>query len=223
MDRQKVVKYDSGVEAVIAGQNTLEGQIGAVIGPIIGDKASKKELQAVWKAAEIAFAGKPDFMAFVQAYQANLNGLATKGDLATAFNTLSANVDHMKTYLADVSISSAEILALNTTPKVLVSSPGAGKYIEVKRVEFFLDFNSAGYTVPGDLSLEYSSGGQVMQVASAGLLDATSDKRWCAHHKDQHPVVPNDGIALKVLTGNPTVGDSPLKVRVDYRIVDVLV
>lgn len=186
--------------------------------------ASKAELQAVWKSAEINFAPK-SLADFVTTLANKLGEYAKSSDLINAVSYLSSQVDHVKTYTADVTISPAEMLALNATPKTLVPAPGAGKMIELKRVEFFLDFEASPYTVAGgnDLSLEYSGGGQILQVETTGWLDQSSDQRRCAHHGDQHAVGVNESVALKMLSGEISVGDSPLKCRVDYRIVDVLV
>ena len=42
-----------------------------------------------------------------------------------------------------VQITSAEILALNATPKSLIAAPGAGKFIALNKATIFLDYNSA--------------------------------------------------------------------------------
>jgi hypothetical protein len=57
----------------------------------------------------------------------------------------------------DVVISSAEMLALEATPKTLIAAPGAGKTIVLDYAIFFLDYNSAAYASVGgsdDLTLD---------------------------------------------------------------------
>jgi len=45
----------------------------------------------------------------------------------------------------NVRITSAEILALNATPKELVAAPGAGRAIEFVSAALFLDYGAATY------------------------------------------------------------------------------
>ncbi|UCF48291.1 MAG: hypothetical protein JSU89_14165, partial [Myxococcales bacterium] len=44
---------------------------------------------------------------------------------------------------AEVEVTSAEILALNSTPKTLVPAPGAGKVLEFISAILILDYESA--------------------------------------------------------------------------------
>lgn len=202
--------------------------------------ATMADLSAVWRSCENMFAQKSEVNSALQVLSNKVEDLsevktnmllivnqfskyALQSEMVSALSFLSAQADRSKTYTADVTITPEEMLALNATPVVLVPAAGEGKIIEVKRVEFFLDFETTAYASLQDLSLEYSSGGQILLVPSAGWLDGASDQRRCAHHKDVHEVGVNEAVALKMLVGEILAGDSPLKVRVDYRIVDVLV
>ena len=111
------------------------------------------------------------------------------------------------------------------TPVEIVPAPGPGLYIEVKRVEFFLDYGSVAYTgidTAEDLSIAYASAGEIFQVETTGFLDQASDQRRCAHHGSLHVVGVNEAVTLSLLSGEILTGDSPLKVKVDYRVVAVL-
>ena len=190
---------------------------------IIEAKADRSELSSIWRAAETNFAAKPDFTSLAQFVSTLTDKTDKIPDLQAAVNYLATHNDHSKCYVVDVTITSGELLALNATPKVLVAAPSASQYIEVKRLEFFLDFETTAYTSLQDLSLEYATSGQLQLIPSAGWLDGTSDKRRCAHHSDILIVGVGEAVTLKMLVGEILTGDSPLKVRVDYRIVDVLV
>ena len=56
---------------------------------------------------------------------------------------------------AIVSLSSAEILNLNTTPKTLIAAPGANKVIVVESVAWYLTAGTA-YTLGGYLRVQYN-------------------------------------------------------------------
>lgn len=128
---------------------------------------------------------------------------------------------------AIVTVSSAELLALNATPKTLVAAPGAGLFIEPINLHAWLDYNSAAYAGIGageDLTFKWTngSGGEMLTAIEAtGFLDATADAhRICYPSNPAANVVPvaNAAIVLHMSSGEVTTGDSPLKVEVLYRI-----
>lgn len=131
-------------------------------------------------------------------------------------------------YRAEVTLTAAEMIALFTTPKTLVAAPGAGKAIVLLGAGLFLDYNSVAYNgiaAGEDLAFKYTdaSGAQVAQVETTGFLDQTSDQfRW-VYPTTTAQINPaaNAPLVLHMLVGNIATGDSPLKVRVHYRVIDV--
>ena len=139
---------------------------------------------------------------------------------------VASHIDTMKNSSIDVTISAAQVLALGSTPITLIGAPGAGRYVELVRVEMFLDYNSAAYAGAAgkDISVEYSSGGtSLVSIECTGLMDQASDQRRCMNHSVSHNVVVNEAIVVKTLSGSLTAGNSPLKIRIDYRLIDVLI
>jgi predicted RecA/RadA family phage recombinase len=128
---------------------------------------------------------------------------------------------------AVITVSSAELLALNATPKVLVAAPGAGKAIIPVDAELFLDYNTTAYDgVAGgeDLAFRYTgtSGNQCGTVEATGFLDASADaSRIHAFNGTINPTA-NAALVLHMLTGEIATGNSPLKVKVRYRVVDLM-
>jgi hypothetical protein len=127
----------------------------------------------------------------------------------------------------EVTVSSAELLALNATPKTLVAAPGAGKAIVPTLVTLFLDYNSAAYdgiAAGEDLALKYTdaSGATLATIEATGFLDATADAVRFAFPTTTAAFTPvaNAPLVLHMLTGEIATGNSPLKVRVDYKIID---
>ncbi len=120
-----------------------------------------------------------------------------------------------------VKISSAEILLLNSVPKVLVAAPGAGKAIEFVTAVLHLDYGSADYATYGTLQIRTTTNTSVLSgtLATGELLYASADKVAV--------MVPvstgigldlNDGIELDVPDGVPTTGDSTITIVVGYRV-----
>lgn len=154
--------------------------------------------------------------------------VSTPSNLVDAFET--ATVEVAGTRSADVTITSAQMLALNATPQTLVAAPGAGKALILEGLQLFLDYNSAAYAdiaAGEDLAVKYTGSGglQVAQVEATGFLDQTSDQlRWAhafnaASGDSSFTPVANAPLVLHMLTGEVTTGDSPLKCRVFYRVI----
>lgn len=133
----------------------------------------------------------------------------------------------------DVIVSSAEILALNATPKQLVAAPGAGKVLLLDRAIFFLDYNSAAYTgvAAGEdwnISYENASGLAVGFLETDPFLTLTADAYRVVECgatdgtilNSYIPLV-NKALVLHQLSGEVADGDSPVAVRVYYKEVNL--
>lgn len=131
---------------------------------------------------------------------------------------------------ADVTVSSAELLALNATPKTLVAAPGAGQALIFESAIMFLSYAGtayAGIAAGEDLSVKYTdgSGAAVAGCETTGFLDATADATRfvrataAASGVSQITPVANAPLVLQLLSGEITTGNSPLKLRVFYRVV----
>jgi cytosine/adenosine deaminase-related metal-dependent hydrolase len=116
---------------------------------------------------------------------------------------------------------------LNTTPKALVAAPGAGVAVCPVSVTAFLDFNSAAYdgiAAGEDLVLRYTdgSGGIAHTIEATGFLDAVADAHRISNVSGLYVPTANAALVLHMATGNIATGDSPLKIRVRYRLVTLL-
>jgi len=154
-----------------------------------------------------------------------LDKYAVKDEVIESLTYLAEQADQHKIYTTTTSITAAEMLTLNASPKTLVAAPGTGKYIEVMRAEFLMTYGTAAYTsvdATKDLSVDYTSAGQVLQIDSVGMLDQTTDQRRVAHHTNTHLVGENEAVTIKALSGEVLTGDSELKVKVEYRIAELL-
>lgn len=129
----------------------------------------------------------------------------------------------------DVTITSAQMLALNATAQTLVAAPGAGYAIAVRKVMVFLDYNAAAYAgiaAGEDLSFKYNSsaGVEIIRIETDPFLTAVADELRIGYPSasggfaDFEPVA-NAPIVLHLLTGEIITGNSPVKVRVYYDVI----
>lgn len=123
---------------------------------------------------------------------------------------------------AEVTVTPAEILALNATPKTLVPAPGPGYVHEFISAILILDYVSAAYATNGDLTVKNETGASLSNtVLLANLLAATADKMVQLQALDTADagvvLAEDEAIQLTCATGDPVTGDSPLRVKVVYR------
>ena len=125
---------------------------------------------------------------------------------------------------AEVEISTAEILALFTTPKGLVVAPGAGKVLEFISLLLAYDYNTTVYTIgtATNLQVKYTDGaGEAVSTTQAvtGLLDQATDQlRSLDKLEASVTPVANAALVLTLAVANPTLGDSPIHAKVAYRV-----
>jgi hypothetical protein len=173
------------------------------------------------------------------ALSAALNSFATRAELVEVSNQLTTYIDsRIRGVIEDVlpviayldgvkeqecicPVTSVDVLALNATPRTLLGAPGVGKSYEIKRAKLKLDFNTTPYTVgaSNDLSIEYETSGQVLQVETTGFMDQSQDESRNVKNTNSL-IAENEAVILTVLTGELTGGDSPLEVDLKYKIVD---
>lgn len=151
---------------------------------------------------------------------------ASAGDVIPVLLHAAGDSDAAPLYFADVTVSTAEVLGLNTTPKTLVAAPGAGNLLVLEFAQLWLDFNTTAYdgiASGEDLSIKYTnaSGAEVAQIEATGFLDGTADETRYIKAASAAAVQPvaNAPLVLSMLVGNIATGNSPVKVRTFYRVL----
>lgn len=129
----------------------------------------------------------------------------------------------------DVTITSAELLALNATPITLVAAPGASKALIFEGAVIHKPAGAAyaGVAAGEDLAIKYTdaSGLEVGQAETTGFVDqTTAQTRYVRPHNAASAIssispVANAALVAHLLVGEITTGDSDLHLRVFYRIV----
>ncbi len=130
--------------------------------------------------------------------------------------------DSVSINYAKISVSSAEILALHTTPKTLVSAPGAGFAIDVISINILLNYNSIAYTTSADLFVTYMTSGADLHTTAIDFnqaFSAMTKMKFDDATTWNKTVRENTPISLICATANPTLGNSTFSVYITYRII----
>ncbi|MBA7518286.1 hypothetical protein ES705_10355 [subsurface metagenome] len=122
---------------------------------------------------------------------------------------------------AEVEISAADVLKLNSEPKELVAAPGDGKVLEFISLILALDYNSIPYTISGLIDVRYTDadGDEVSNTQlTTEFLDAETDQiRWLAS-KPTYQVLANEPLVLYKSSADVTGGNSPIHAKIAYRV-----
>lgn len=147
-----------------------------------------------------------------------------------------STVTHSKLYeevelVVSTSITTAEVLALNASPITVIAAPGANKAIMFLGAVVLLDYVSAAYdgvAAGEDLVFAYTdgSGVPVAEIETTGFIDQTNDElrivypHSAASGSDTSLVpVANAPLVMALLSGEIATGDSPIDMKIYYKIV----
>jgi hypothetical protein len=129
---------------------------------------------------------------------------------------------------AEVTVTDTEIKAINASPKTLVAAPGAGYCTEFVSAVLILDYNSAAYVNNGILGVyETDSSGNLLSgtLTLANFLGLTADTiKQINPAAEATPsltgvtMAENKALVLTAATGETITGDSPVRVKIAYRI-----
>jgi len=137
----------------------------------------------------------------VQFSIANINSLATQGYLETT-----------------VTVTNAELTALQTTDKTLIAAPGTNKAIKVLSISAFLDYTAPAFTFANDMLVSLNS--VTFGTIPLAIGQAVADTVYSA--------IPVAGIlatntALLLTTAGAVGGGggSAMQVKIRYQILDI--
>jgi len=126
------------------------------------------------------------------------------------------------TTTAIVNISSAQILAMGTTPVELLPAPGVGKYYDIEKVILEYNYNSVGYS---NAPQPMPSMGNFYQEISVSFLSSASNDVVIINDFGRDPqgiyerYIINQKLELGDYNGaNPTLGDGTLRVIITYTV-----
>lgn len=122
--------------------------------------------------------------------------------------------------VASLAISSAQILALNTTPLDLVAAPGAGKIILPLQAIANYTFLTGAYTTNLTLQLLQDTGTQPLMTNDNVLGHSASNIGLFEPNATAlTQIVANKKLQVKVATGDPAAGSGSLKIQLAYIVL----
>lgn len=128
---------------------------------------------------------------------------------------------------AEVTLSSANILALHTTPITLVAAPGAGMVIEPISIRLRLNYNSVQYSLGNNLLVKYTNAAGEQITTTSALTSSFVNSPASAQFRSTFSLqgtaaaalIENQPLTLSVVDAF-TTGNSTLTVVVIYQIID---
>lgn len=137
--------------------------------------------------------------------------------------------------IEDVTLTAAQILALNATPIALIAAPGANKALIFEGAVIHKPAGTAyaGVAAGEDLGIKYTNGSglEVAACEMTGFADqTTAQSRFirprtgaiAAGTVSDLNVVANAALVAHMLVGEITTGDSVFNFRIYFRIVDTV-
>jgi hypothetical protein len=122
--------------------------------------------------------------------------------------------------IANVSVSSATLLTLATTPATLVAAPGAGKVLDIISIMCYLDAGATPYDFAPNLPV--TIGTESIASVSNGNVNSATDVVFKPEVPQSNEVIAqNTGLTLTAGGSNPTQGTGVLYVNVYYRVLTV--
>ena len=121
---------------------------------------------------------------------------------------------------AELTIASADVLTLNSTPLTIVSAV-SGYAIEVVSASRKVEFNTTAYATNIDLQLITSG---ATSVQAQARINSSVSNTLCIDKSTpalatSTQLIANADLLVKVDSGNPTAGDSDITVYVNYRLI----
>lgn len=120
-----------------------------------------------------------------------------------------------------VTVPTASVLLLNTTPYTLVAAPGAGKIIAVDEIVAKIVFNSIAYTGANALEFRYTdgSGAKVSADIASTFINTASGTAYASVKGVVTALTPvaNAALVVRVPTADPAAGNSAIVFTVKFR------
>jgi hypothetical protein len=123
---------------------------------------------------------------------------------------------------AKLTIASADVLTLNSTPLTIVAATGVGTAIEVISANVLMTYNTTAYATNTNIIIKNS--GATDEQFGAAILNATVNmqkklQEVTTSTATDTQIIENTSLQVSVRTGNPTAGDSDIAVYITYRII----
>lgn len=122
-----------------------------------------------------------------------------------------------------VSVSSVEILALNATPKDLLTSNGNGNVIDIVSVKIRHNAGTTPYTSANGFQVRYVGAANPILECDQSFVESSSDGEMVQMGSGTLTLTDNvasdAGIEVFIPNANPTLGDGTFDFYITYRTV----
>ena len=128
-------------------------------------------------------------------------------------------------YTVKVSVPTSGVTNLNSTPVVIVPSPGVGSFIEPLGATMYLHNATTAYSANTGVTIQFDT--LSSPVFNMGIADAPTvagQFRACAPYKPNNGdsnIISNKNLNLWAPAGNPTGGDGALTIWLTYKVVSL--
>lgn len=147
----------------------------------------------------------------------------SKLDLANSINSNDFTDATLK--IAAVTVTAAELKALNPTSKTLIAAPGAGKYIAIEDCFIAFDYVAPQYTGGNDLLVCYSSESANYFALTTETLQIRGAADFVQSFQPANVgyvyAKVNEAVQLKNTGANFATGNGTMKIHIKYRIITI--
>ena len=155
------------------------------------------------------------------------DGNTNQVNLFEAVNAANNNNGCLCVKEVSVTITNAQVLALNTTPIELIPAQGAGTVIEVLNWVVAVSGTGTPFATNNVLAITNPTGAADLGRDVADVVLKSTVDRVCAISTRTSPpvgetqMIANEPVVVTVLTGNPTAGTGAIKVMATYRVINL--
>jgi len=129
------------------------------------------------------------------------------------------NLFGIDTLVAHVTLNSASLLALGSTPAILIPAPGVGKVIDVISIMVYLDTGSVVYNFTP--ALPVTIGTESIASVSNSSVNSATDIVFKPEVPQSNEVIAQNTALTLTAVSNPTQGTGVLYFNVFYRVLTV--
>lgn len=124
--------------------------------------------------------------------------------------------------VVDTEVSSAELLAINATPKTLVSAPGANKAVCVEKVVALMR-GGTPYTANNALEVRYTNGSGALLTGNMPFTNfINANNVNTLYHAVPAGVIPvANAVVVLASAANQATGTGTMKIRTYFRVVEL--
>jgi hypothetical protein len=155
-----------------------------------------------------------------------VNALTAPVSLSALKSVLLAMVGNQQEFTFDVTIPSSDVLTLNS-PYDLVPAQGANTIIVPTIIQTQMIYGTTPYATNGTLQIYCGGNKEVASATANGFLFGTVSRivnvqlPQPSSSATDTQYVANSPLTVTVASGNPTAGDSDIRIFGTYKVIDI--